>query len=54
MLFVRLFSGVIVWLCVLLYFGAVIVLAVFLFFRAGEYKKEIDKNGEKEPFTKDN
>jgi len=41
MLFVRLFAGVIVWLCVILYFAAVIVLAVFLFLRAEEYKSYI-------------
>lgn len=31
MLFVRIFSGLIVWLCILLYFGALIVLEIFIY-----------------------
>lgn len=52
MLFVRLFSGIIVWLCILAYFVVIIILGIFLYLKAKDIKTWITTNGyEKDPYT---
>ena len=43
MLFVRIFSGMIIWICIMAYFAGMVVLAVFLYGKTGMSSSDVSE-----------